>query len=91
MKIDESKVENVGIILVVVGIFLVFVGIDGPLIAGSILCGAVLISKSFNPNQIDEESDQTENPYPVERTKCDPDDADNPFNPPENSKNQQDD
>lgn len=60
MKIDESEVEKMGMILVGVGIFLVFIGIDGPLIAGSILCGATLISRRLQQKDIAEESELTE-------------------------------
>jgi hypothetical protein len=63
-----------GMILVSVGIFLVFIGIDGPLIAGSILCGATLISRQLQQKGIAKESNPTE---PSGPTKCEPVDADN--------------
>lgn len=47
MLIDERKAEYLGILLTCVGLFLTFFGIDGPLIAGAILCGSILIARQI--------------------------------------------
>jgi hypothetical protein len=85
MKIDEGKVENTGIILVGAGVILIFLGIDGPLIAGSILCASTMICRSIREKEIIENSNQTES------AKCKPVDTDNQITRPLNPKNQLDD
>jgi len=47
MRIEEEKAEYLGILLTCVGVFLTLFGIDGPLIAGSILCGSILIARQM--------------------------------------------
>ena len=47
MELNESKAESIGTILMFVGVLFVFFGINAPLIAGSILYGAVIISRSL--------------------------------------------
>ena len=91
MKIDQSKAEDAGIILVGAGILLAFFGIDGPLIAGSILCGSVLICRCLHEKGMDVDPDATELPQSMEQNKCEPDDTDNPVNSPKSPKNQPDD
>ena len=77
MKIDQSRAEDAGIILVGAGILLVFAGIDGPLIAGSILCGSILICRCLQRKGIAVDPDATECPKSMEQNEGEPDDTDN--------------
>jgi len=91
MIIDEKKAEYLAILLTVVGLYLTMLGIDGPLIAGSVLCGAIMISRRLGNKGIKDKGSLPDEITLDEQSKCEPVDADNPGNPPENSKNQLDD
>lgn len=82
MKLDERKVENIAIILACVGLPLVFLGIDGPVIAGSILCGAIVIARRLENNEKVNHSEQDEPSSPEGDTNVNQSEQNNPITRP---------